>query len=304
MVPVEASPDVLFRRPGRCRIDEMAEGLPVLCSEAPDPAPGFEPLDGGRIGAALSSRTRAWHRRLDCYAEVDSTNQVLLDRSREEPIDGHLCLAEHQSAGRGRQGRSWFMPWGAGLCLSLGFRPGPILPGCLGIAAGIGVVRAIRQSGLSTAGLKWPNDILFERKKLGGVLVETRTTPRGATGTAVIGIGLNVAWPPGLGWDLGQPHTDLRAALGREISRNSLAASVIDSVCEVLHTVRDHGFEALRAEWTAYDLVVGRLIEVRSTEGVFTGEARRLDPDGALVVAVEGRLLRLYSEEVSVRPAP
>jgi BirA family biotin operon repressor/biotin-[acetyl-CoA-carboxylase] ligase len=321
MAPEHTVANTLFPLLGRYPIEDMAErlsigpavitallarwrrqGLPLLSTEPPRLAPGFERLEPERVRGALATSTSAWYRRLDCYAEVDSTNQVLLERSRTESIDGHLCLAEHQSAGRGRQGRGWSMPWGAGLCLSLGWRPDPT-PACLGITAGIGVVRALRQAGLSAAGLKWPNDILCQDKKLGGILVETRAAPR-APGAAVIGIGLNMAWPPGLAADLGQPHIDVRTALGRALSRNRLAAALIDAVCEVLHTVKDRGFEALGAEWATYDLVVGKAVEVRSPEGVITGEARRLDPGGALWVAVGQRLLRLRCGEVSLRLAP
>jgi BirA family biotin operon repressor/biotin-[acetyl-CoA-carboxylase] ligase len=289
------------------------EGLPLAGTghDSPRLAPGFERLDAERIRQELDPHTQAWHRRLDCHAEVTSTNQLLLDRAREQAIDGHLCLAEHQRAGRGRQGRSWSMPWGAGLCLSLGFRLDSMSmpPVCLGIAAGIGAVRAIRRTGLAAAGLKWPNDILFHDHKLGGILVETRVTPSGG-GIAIVGIGINVAWPPFLSTfgdlpgDLGQRHTDIRTALGRQVSRNALAASVISDVCEVLHAIEDHGFETLRAEWGAYDLVVGRPVRVLSSEGVVTGEARRLDPSGALIVAVGRTLRRFHSGEVSLRLGP
>jgi BirA family transcriptional regulator, biotin operon repressor / biotin---[acetyl-CoA-carboxylase] ligase len=289
------------------------EGLPLAGTghDSPRLAPGFELLDAERIRQDLDARTRAWHRRLDCHAEVTSTNQVLLDRARAQAIDGHLCLAEHQRAGRGRQGRPWSMPWGAGLCLSLGFRLDPMSmpPACLGMAAGIGAVRAIRRTGLAAAGLKWPNDILFHDRKLGGILVETRVRPSGA-GIAVVGIGINVAWPPFLStfWDLpgdlGQPHIDIRTALGRQVSRNALAASVISEICKVLHAMEDHGFETLRAQWGAYDLVVGRPVRVLSSEGVVTGEARRLDPSGALIVAVGRTLRRFHSGEVSLRLGP
>ncbi len=284
------------------------EGLPLIGADHGSPrlAPGFERLDARRIRRELDPETRAWHRRLDCHAELTSTNQVLLDRAREQAIDGHLCLAEHQRAGRGRQGRRWSMPWGAGLCLSLGFGLDPMSMPCLGIAAGIGAVRAIRRTGLAAAGLKWPNDILFQDRKLGGILVETRLTPSG-DGIAVVGIGINVAWPsflPTIGdspGDPGQPHIDLRTALGRKVSRNTLAASVISEVREVLHGIQDRGLETLRAEWATYDLVVGRPVRVLSSEGVVTGEARRLDPDGALIVAVGRTLRRFHSGEVSLR---
>ena len=119
-----------------------------------------------------------------------------------------------------------------------------------------------------------------------------------------------MAWPPFLSsfgdapGDLGQPHIDIRTALGREVSRNALAASVISEVSQVLHAIKDHGFETLRAEWAAYDLVVGRPVRVLSSEGVVTGEARRLDPSGALIVAVGRTLRRFHSGEVSLRLGP
>ncbi len=293
----------------------QAEGLPIegLAFEGdihatPRLAPSFEPLDRRRIRKALAPQARTWQRLLECRAEVDSTNEVLLDRARRGSIDGHLCLAEHQRAGRGRHGRRWSMPWGAGLLMSLGFDPergSTMPPACPGIAAGIAAVRAIRRAGLDAAGLKWPNDIVFQDRKLGGILVETRMgSGAPIIGALVIGIGINMAWPPGLTHEVGQPYTDLRAALGREVSRNALAALVVSAAIDAFRTAGDHGFEALHAEWLEYERVIGRPVLVSTPEGVVSGEARGLDPSGALVVATGGALRRFHSGEVSLRLAP
>lgn len=119
----------------------------------------IEYLNQDRIEAELTPLARQLLGRLDIYREIDSTNQVLLDRIAEGSIHGHVCLAEFQTAGRGRRGNRWIMPLGAGICMSLGWRfeTPSSSPTRLSLVTGIGIMRTLQGFGIQGAGIKWPD---------------------------------------------------------------------------------------------------------------------------------------------------
>jgi BirA family biotin operon repressor/biotin-[acetyl-CoA-carboxylase] ligase len=158
-------------------------------------APPIDPLDADAIAAALAPDAARLIERLEVFSEIDSTNRYLLEHP---PSSGRLavCLAEYQHAGRGRRGRAWVAPAGAALCLSVGWRFAERPPdlSALTLACGVAARRALEtQAGISV-GLKWPNDLVWDDRKLGGILVELSAGHRGAC-HAVVGIGINVAMP-------------------------------------------------------------------------------------------------------------
>jgi BirA family biotin operon repressor/biotin-[acetyl-CoA-carboxylase] ligase len=261
-----------------------------------------EPLDRERILAGLGQETKVALTRFDLYPEIDSTNQVLLTRAAMESIHGHLCMAEFQSAGRGRQGRSWVMPKGAGLCLSLGWRFGlpPQRLTALGLACGVGMIRAVRAIGVREAGLKWPNDVIWNGRKLGGILVELKGGQRGPC-DAVIGVGLNVAFPVGEGAAIDQPWVDLATVLGDRVSRNDLASRILGQLVEMLPIFARQGFPAFQEEWRGYHAWWGRRVVIRQPDGVEEGKVRDIDADGALILSVNGAPRRYCSGEISLR---
>jgi BirA family biotin operon repressor/biotin-[acetyl-CoA-carboxylase] ligase len=264
-----------------------------------------EPLGRERILVELTPQTEAALERFDIYPEVDSTNQVLLNRAAMESIHGHLCMAEFQSAGRGRQGRPWLMPQGAGLCLSLGWRFGlpPRHLTALGLACGVGVVRALSAMGISDAGLKWPNDVIWNGRKLGGILVELKGN-RGGACDAVIGVGVNVAFPVGEGLTIDQPWVDMAAILGAPVSRNDLAARILVNLIDILPIFERLGFPAFREEWRGYHALRGRRVVMRQPTCEEEGEIRDIDADGALILWVNGEPRRYHAGEISLRTAP
>lgn len=262
-----------------------------------------ELLDARRIRRAIDPKSRPLLRRLEVHFITDSTNQRLLEYAVRDGIHGHAVLAEYQTAGRGRQGRDWIAPLGAGLCLSLGWRferPAQALAG-LSLAAGVALRQALTQAGVTSLQLKWPNDLMHAERKLAGILIEMRGEMAGAC-TVVLGVGVNVALPPGAEARIKQPCTDLRAALGGALpSRNDLAARILSAWLAMLHDYSRTGFAPYQAAWRQADMLRGRAIALQGAEGTIHGRALEVAEDGALVVSVLGRPRRFYSGEVSLQ---
>jgi BirA family biotin operon repressor/biotin-[acetyl-CoA-carboxylase] ligase len=175
----------------------------------------------------------------------------------------------------------------------------------LSLCVGVAVVRALERLGARGIRLKWPNDVLYERRKLAGVLVELRAEASGPA-HVVIGIGLNVALSPAMRREIAASggRADVAAAADacREIpSRNRLAGVLIDEVIGVLAEFEESGFAGLHGAWTALDALQGETVRVASGEASVVGEACGIDRDGALWVQVDGVRKKFVAGEVSLR---
>jgi BirA family transcriptional regulator, biotin operon repressor / biotin---[acetyl-CoA-carboxylase] ligase len=268
---------------------------------------GTDALHAARITELLSAAVRGHLRRIEATWTVDSTNSVLLGRPNSPLGACDVFLAEYQTAGRGRRGRAWLAPPGGAICLSLGwtFREVPREIGALGLAVGVCALRALRDSGLERAALKWPNDILIDGKKLGGILIELRAESAGPA-NAVIGIGLNVALGAALLeriGEMGVAAIDLVSAGLEHPSRNALAAALIDQVVLGLLAFEKEGLRPFLEEWRDADALRGRQIDVHTLEGVARGLARGIDLHGALVIETPQGVKRFVSGDVTVRPS-
>jgi BirA family biotin operon repressor/biotin-[acetyl-CoA-carboxylase] ligase len=264
-----------------------------------------EPLDGGRIQALLGEEARERVRRLDTLWTVGSTNTLLLERANPPAGSSEVLLAEYQTAGRGRRGRNWVAPPGGSICLSLSwmFREVPRDLGALGLVVGVCALRALSRLGADRTRLKWPNDLLVEDRKLGGILIELRAESAGPA-CVVIGIGLNVA----LGASLleriattGLAPIDLVAAGLKGIARNAIAAGLISAFVRGLLEFERDGLKPFVREWMEADALRGRAVTVTGAESGVKGVARGIDLDGALLVETPQGLLRFISGDVSVR---
>lgn len=206
-----------------------------------------------------------------------STNTSILNK----PIPGPILLAaEEQSAGRGRRGRRWHSPRGAGITFSLATPVGRPLRelASLPLVAGAAVARALRSLGASVS-LKWPNDLLVGEAKLGGILVESRG------GAAVIGIGINCRRVPGLEQHLGRRIAFLEDCIGR-LDRNAVIARLAGELMSAVSAFESRGFEAARREWQAMDAHAGQRLRVRLANGrILCGINKGLGEDGALCLA-------------------
>jgi BirA family biotin operon repressor/biotin-[acetyl-CoA-carboxylase] ligase len=265
-----------------------------------------EPLAAGRIRDGLSRTVRDRVQRLDVAWSLGSTNTELVSRPNPPPGQSEVLLAEFQTAGRGRRGRSWFAPPGGSVCLSLSwtFADMPRDAGALGLAVGVCVLRALEPFGVPDVRLKWPNDVLIADRKLGGILIELRAESDGPA-CAVVGIGLNVA----LGAELlakiaglGLPATDLTSVVRAPVSRNALTANLVEACLRGLIEFEQEGLRPFIEEWRHADALRGRPVTVQAGEESARGLARSIDLSGALLVETPHGLRKFFSGEVTVRP--
>jgi BirA family biotin operon repressor/biotin-[acetyl-CoA-carboxylase] ligase len=264
--------------------------------------------DAEKIVAQWPEAVRRRVTHMDVLLEVDSTNSHIDQISGPAPGHATLCVAEVQTAGRGRKGRSWVAPFGGSLCLSLGWQFGESPPtlSALSLAVGIAVVRVLRRLGASAAALKWPNDVLWQGRKLAGVLIEMRGESAGPA-RVVIGIGLNIHIPGSIRVSLAGQQAllvaDLQEILRERLpERNTLAAALVEELVTMLQIFARRGFEAFAAEWRSIDALVGAPVKIMTGTQTILGIARGVDVDGALLLDVNGTVQRIVSGDVSVRP--
>lgn len=226
---------------------------------------------------------------LQVLAECDSTNLQLQHRARSGAPAGTLLLTQHQTAGRGRRGRSWYQE-GQSLAFSLLWRlPPSTNPSGLSLAVGVAVAEALGPQ----AQLKWPNDILCDGRKLAGILIESA-----GPHTYVIGIGINLGSLDGLPGELGHSAASVADAAPLEV-----LARVIDRLVEVLDSFAVHGFAAVHTRWQnrhAYqDLAVSLYAETDSPP--LQGVCRGVDQNGSLLIETATCLQTIASGDVSLR---
>ena len=260
-------------------------------------------LERDRVLHAMDAGPRRLVGGLDIHADLESTNRFLLERAANGLATGFACLAEYQSGGRGRRGRVWVSPFGANIYLSVYwcFEAAPQVLSGLSLAAGVAVSRALHGTGLTGVGLKWPNDVLWEQRKLAGILVEMAGESTGPC-HVVTGVGLNVNMPRTVGQQIDQPWVDVRTAAGRTHDRNLLAARLIQELVTVFSDFASEGLSArLLGEWERLDVIKGRAVSLRTGQGEVIGTAIGLDESGSLLVSVNGKTQRFFSGEVSLR---
>lgn len=267
-------------------------------------------LNAELISAHLAEDVRAGCEAIEVACVTTSTNAVLSAAPAPATGTWRAALAEYQTHGRGRRGRRWLSPFGSGLCLSIGLSYPSVprdLP-ALSLAAGLAVVRALQCRGARGLALKWPNDILVDGNKVGGLLVDVEGDSRGPL-RAIIGVGLNLAMPADLVGaviaDGGvQPGALTEAMPGALPDRNALAAGLLCSLYRVARDFGQDGFAPLVEEWRRHDYLAGRELLVRDGAGEFSGVGCGLGADGALLLRRADQTVALVSGEITVRAGP
>ncbi|MBI4637742.1 MAG: biotin--[acetyl-CoA-carboxylase] ligase [Candidatus Rokubacteria bacterium] len=244
-------------------------------------------------------------RQIYLFGQIDSTNARLKTLARGGAREGTVVLAEGQTAGRGRHGRPWFSPSGVNLYASVLFRPALRLKdaGVFSLIAGLGLADAVKDLGVSPS-IKWPNDVLVGRKKVGGSLVEC--APRGdEIEWAILGVGVNLnVDPAALREALGESGlfaTSLSTITGQEIDRNAFAASYLNHLDAWARVFETTGAEPILAAWRQRDILGGRRVEVRGSPGGYEGRVLGIDPSGGLHVRdTLGRAHTVTGEEIRI----
>lgn len=242
---------------------------------------------------------------VDALNECDSTSSELMRRADRGAPAGTVVVADTQSAGRGRRGRSWLSAPASSLTFSLlwRFSGSPARLAGLSLAVGVAVARGLEQLGAQGVCLKWPNDVLLAQAdghaKLAGILVELASDRRGTQ--AIIGIGLNLQ-PPAEA--LPQPVAGLNQALSAEVERHQVLAALLVALAEVLDRFDTQGFSGLRADWQQRHAWQGEAVQLLGeADTVQAGRCLGADEDGALLLETAAGVQRIYSGDVSLRRA-
>jgi BirA family biotin operon repressor/biotin-[acetyl-CoA-carboxylase] ligase len=264
-----------------------------------------ELLDARRIRTGLRETHEIKLRRLEVLFEVESTNTRLLGLPSPPAGQADVCTCELQHSGRGRRGRRWVAPFGDSLAMSLGWvwRDARRVEPALSLAVGVAIARGLARAGARGVSLKWPNDVWFNDRKIGGVLIELKADTSGSA-HVVIGIGLNVYLSAAARREL--EETGARAAAVAEacsarVSRNGLAGALLDELLSMLEQFAREGFAPFRDSWLALDALQGRTAQVLAGDRAIAGTARGVDADGALLLESAGLMHKFISGEVSLR---
>ncbi|MDD9806802.1 MAG: biotin--[acetyl-CoA-carboxylase] ligase [Gammaproteobacteria bacterium] len=278
--------------------------------------PPASPFESARLLEHLPAKIR---RRIASLCVLDttaSTSDELLARAGEDagkPAAGlfDLCLAQSQTAGRGRFGNTWVSPPGGGVYLSAAWRAsvGETRAAWLGLMTASALARRLQKAGVRGVGVKWPNDLYCDGvrgagvgakpvtklgAKLGGVLVERRGS------LCVAGVGVNVSLPARAGAAIERPWTTLAEA-GLAVSADGVAAMVVEAIVEAADCVASAGIAAMAERFAPLDFLNGRPVEVVSSHGSFSGVAKGVNREARLRVQAQGGIRTCRCEEVSVR---
>ena len=239
------------------------------------------------------------------YDEIDSTNTEAKRLARQGAPHGTILIAGSQTGGRGRMGRTFCSPADSGVYLSVILRPNcpPAQLMHLTCAAGVAMCDAVAKVAGFTPGIKWINDLVYEKRKLGGILTELAIDPAtGLTDYAVVGIGINCAQSEeDFPRQIRQMAGSLAMFTGKYVDRAALAGTMIEALWQMDGQLLT-GKSAIMDRYRSLCITLGKPVCIHRDENVQYGIAESLDEEGCLTVLLEnGNRQRVNSGEVSVR---
>ncbi|QGP56390.1 Bifunctional protein BirA [Piscirickettsia salmonis] len=262
-------------------------------------------LDAHKITEQLSGQARRQLSHIQVLSVTDSTNNVLLNQLQQGNRQAQACFAELQTAGRGRRGRAHHAGINSCLMGSVAwvFQAGMFDFSVISLVVGICMARSLTKLGCAHVELKWPNDLQYAGRKLGGVLVES-SVQEFSYCHAVIGLFVNVALSAQDRACIDQPCVDIKEIIAlskTDLSRNQLAAAILNELCAAFNQLTEKGFDQFLTEWQHYDALCGREVIVRLNHEAVTGIAQGIDGVGRLLVKTSQGLRSFSYGEVSVR---
>jgi BirA family biotin operon repressor/biotin-[acetyl-CoA-carboxylase] ligase len=241
--------------------------------------------------------------KLEIHDHLESTNTYLMKKLSDGQTHANCVAANLQTKGRGRRGRTWQAGLGASLTFSVlwRFQCGAADLSGLSLAVGIALIRALHSLGVTQAQLKWPNDVLIDREKLAGILIELQGDMEGPS-IAVIGMGINLNLPANIKQQIDQPATDLASVMQEPINPNALLGAALKHLTDVLSTFEQRGFASVRDEWTRHHAYHLQAVKVLNPNGSETsGTVINVAEDGNLLVKTAFGEQRFSSGEISLR---
>lgn len=261
---------------------------------------GLELLEKDRISSLLVSSAVHDIADLTLLKLVDSTNSYLM---RQEPSNGiSVCFAEFQTAGRGRRGRQWVSPFASNIYLSLRLSISSGLGAVegLSLAVGVAVAHALHELGVADVQLKWPNDVLWSGKKLGGILIEVVGDPSGVC-HLVVGLGLNLRTEKSMTDAIDQPWVALDTILSVPLSRNRVAACLLNHIIPLLSDYEMRGFVGYKSAWESLNAHANQQVDLFMGSVHMAGLVRGVNAAGALLLETDKGLEVFHGGEVSLR---
>ena len=266
---------------------------------------GIDLLVKDDITVHLRDRNRNEPRSIELFQSLGSTNKYLREQAEKSDCSGSVVLAERQTSGRGRRGKTWVSPFAANIYMSIlwDFEQGAQALEGLSLAVGVAVRRALIEVGLEDVRLKWPNDIYIGNKKLGGILLEMIGDPAGHC-SVVIGVGINVSMPASMAVNIDQPWTDCCSESDAPIARSRLAALLIDNIFDILNDFESLGFAGYRDEWQEADAFKGLQGTISTPRDSVSGTVIGVDNSGAVQLKLmSGEVKSFIGGELSLRLA-
>ena len=246
-------------------------------------------------------KTEVVGRALHCFESIDSTNRMARQLAEQGAPDGTVVVAGHQTGGRGRLSRSWEAPPDSCILCSVIFYPDvqPEFLFRLTMLASVAIVDALQATAGIRAGIKWPNDVYVDDKKICGILTEVDCSPQSVQ-YAVVGIGINVNWDMRNNKEFGHSATSLRDVCGKNISRVKLLQELLQQLDRGYSSIHDGS--SLHSLWSQRCMHLGRLVRIVSERETLQGTARGITEQGHLMLeSADGRMHEIICGDVSLR---
>ena len=247
---------------------------------------------------------------LKIFQSINSTSSYVMDlaQSGELVLSGKkifICLAEQQTAGKGRRGRAWVSPYGHNLYFTIAreFNTGISELEGLSLVIALAITRVLVRNEIQDLGIKWPNDILWQGKKLAGILLEISGDPTGLS-QVLIGIGLNVSANPDAMSEVDQAWVDIKTISGKVPDRNKLVAELLTEVNQVIGEFEEKGFSAFKIEWDKADALRNKEVELKTHSNQSTGivgVVSGVNNQGALLLKTKNGEETFHGGELSPR---
>lgn len=263
----------------------------------------LRPISRDEILQHLAPSANEYAERLHVLDEIDSTSNFLVALGGDAQYSGTVAVAEAQTGGRGRRGRSWVATPYSNIMMSMLWRyeGGPAVVAGLSLAAGVAIIESLQEFGISGAGLKWPNDVLWQDRKLAGLLLDVQGEASGPT-RVVLGLGINVQLREEDAGHIDQPWVDLRSITDSAIDRNRLTAILIQRLERMFLEFASTGLAGFLARWQQAHLYHGRNVRILRGDDELEGVVTGIDETGAIQVRdASGQILAFHSGEISLR---
>lgn len=243
---------------------------------------------------------------VEVMSSIESTNSYLLSQKASSLFAGKIVIAEMQTSGKGRRGRTWQSPFGRNIYLSLGWRVTEGISALegLSLAVGVVIVQILNNLAVRDIELKWPNDLIWRGRKLGGILIELDGDLSGDC-NVVVGVGLNVDMSDQDYQAIDQPWVDLKEIALESgcnpLDRTDLASQLIVALVDAVSTYSEKGFEEYQDAWNAHNYSKNKEITITSGQSSVSGIHRGVSETGALILETQGQITLHNGGELSLR---